>query len=306
MKKPVHCILWLSVAFISSSYALETLPEEEMAETVAQTGVTFLVQPPANGWIVRSIGVGDLTGIDSSIKPGYDFNRGDMVAMNLGFKTCTESTINGTCTAVNGPTLNFSVDMTGDADNNGTTNDPLLNISMSLVNGANKIRLYIDKIALRNGSGSNQSTIIDFVHSDAAALGQATDSGKDYIDILPTGSNLFTIQLANENQGSMFAFSNLNLAQIDFGEVRLVDKTDTGVSGNNHNLRFNFTIDNLNLNGASVDLAATGLQFRTPNLNNMNVTFGNISIGSSAVNMGTIGLMGLNLSNHTLTIAGKS
>ena len=99
--------------------------------------------------------------------------------------------------------------------------------------------------------------------------------------------------------------NNKNIAQIDFGEVRLTDKMDTGVGGNNRNLRFNLVLENIILTDAGFDINSEGLIFTSPNLTSMNITLGNISAGTSATNMGSIGIQGLNLSKHSLTISGK-
>jgi hypothetical protein len=61
----------------------------------------------------------------------------------------------------------------------------------------------------------------------------------------------------------------------------------------------------VNLTGAGLDINPTGLILATPSLTNMNVTFSDIIAGSNNTSMGTIGIEGLNLSNHRLTIKGK-
>ncbi len=59
---------------------------------------------------------------------------------------------------------------------------PMLNmVIMALGGGANKIRFYLDKIALSNSAGSNQVTIMDF----GGRTGADIDSYGDYIDIVP-------------------------------------------------------------------------------------------------------------------------
>ena len=103
----------------------------------------------------------------------------------------------------------------------------------------------------------------------------------------------------------MFSFGTTVFNTIDFGEIRLTDKADTGVAGNGRNLRFKLRLDNVDLTGAGLDINPTGLMFTTPGLTNMNVTFSDIIAGSNNTSMGTIGIQGLNLSNHRLTITGK-
>jgi hypothetical protein len=189
--------------------------------------------------------------------------------------------------------IRVDVDAVGNVNNAG----PMLNIQSSLFGSASKLRVYIDKIAIRNGLGGNESTIIDFNHPD--------DNGKDYFDLLPSDGKLFNLQLGTESSGHMISFGSTSFNTIDFGEVRLTDKTDTGVSGNGRNLRFNLRLDNINLTDAGFDIITTGLVFSTPELKSMNVTFGNIRAGSSNTSMGTVGIQGLNLSKHALIISGK-
>lgn len=273
--------------------ALESISEEELSAASAQDGISLGVILPTAGWTAQSVALIDQTGVPSTIKPGYEFNSATLLAKSVGLKACTEAVINSTCTSsISGFMLNF--DAVGDMGFGA-----MLNVGVRLFN-ASKIRVYVDKIALRNGLGANEGTLIDFNHQDAA------NGNKDYIDLLPTTSTLFNIQLGNESSGHMISFGTTVFNQIDFGEVRFTDKNDTGVGGNGRNLRFNLLVDNVNLTAAGIDLAPEGLVISTPNLNNMNVTFGNISAGTSAINMGTVGVRSLNLSNHTLTIVGKS
>ncbi len=73
--------------------------------------------------------------------------QASLIASNLGFKTCAETSINGSCTTLLLPTIRFDIDAVGDHNGNGISS-PMLNMSFSLMGGANKMRFYIDKIAL--------------------------------------------------------------------------------------------------------------------------------------------------------------
>jgi hypothetical protein len=282
-----------SLLMISNSYALEKLTEDDLASATGQDGISLNIIMPAAGWTAQEIVLTDKTGIPNSIKPGYDFYSGSILAKNVALNVCYEAAVNGLCTAIGMQGIRVDVDAVGNVNNAG----PMLNIQSSLFGSASKLRVYIDKIAIRNGLGGNESTIIDFNHPD--------DNGKDYFDLLPSDGKLFNLQLGTESSGHMISFGSTSFNTIDFGEVRLTDKTDTGVSGNGRNLRFNLRLDNINLTDAGFDIITTGLVFSTPELKSMNVTFGNIRAGSSNTSMGTVGIQGLNLSKHALIISGK-
>lgn len=298
IKKIALYIMYLFVVS-PSAYALEYLNENDLAQTIGQDGVSIAFVFPESGWTAQEISLTDKTGIPNTIKPGYDFNSAAIVAKSIGIRSCLELMTGGGCITTGLQGINMDLDVTGDANQNGISDDPMLNIRVNLLN-ANKLRVYIDKITLRNGLGGNESTLIDFNHPDAA------NDNEDYFDLLLSDGQLFNIQLGNESSGHMISFGSTVINTVDFGEVRLTDKTDTGVGGNGRNLRFNLRLDNINLTDAGLDVGSKGLVFTTPNLTNMNVTFGNISAGTSATNMGTIGIQGLNLSKHALIISGKS
>ncbi len=307
MKTIKYASVVLLSLFTNSVFALESLPEDELALATGQDGVVVDVGLPAIGWIINSIGVSDSTGIPNTIKPGYDFFRADLIARNIGMKTCTEATINGTCTSIASPSIRLAFDTTGDANNNATTDDPMISMTLSLINGAKKFRFYIDKIALRNGSALNETTFLDFNHSDGVG---------DYYDILPVGAGtLLTMQLANENSGHLLHFNNANFGTIDFGSIVLRDKTDTvnGGACAACNMSFGFKLDNVDLTGAGLDLSSEGLVFSAASfVTPLDITFSNIKVGNTitgtntATDMGTMGIKGLQVTNFTFTIAGKS
>ena len=278
-----------SVLNISSVCALENLNEEDLANVTGQDGISVLVVLPTAGWTAQSIGL-----TDKGVLPA---DNATLLAIDVGVKVCYEATINGTCGVLGKQGIKFNMDFVGDSDGAGS-GGAMLNIQSQLFGAAKKLRVYIDSIELRNSAGGNKSTIIDFNNPDS--------SGKDYFDLMPSDGKLFTLQLGSETASShMFSFGTTVFNTIDFGEIRLTDKADTGVAGNGRNLRFKLRLDNVDLTGAGLDINPTGLMFTTPGLTNMNVTFSDIIAGSNNTSMGTIGIQGLNLSNHRLTITGK-
>ncbi len=300
IKKIAQSVL-VSLLIIPNVYAIENLTEDDLAQVSAQDGFTAKFILPINGWTADAVALIDQTGIPATIKPGYDFHAGTILAKNVGIKPCPEASINGACNALSTRAYGwqFIFDTVGDADGNGVGNDPMLSIQAKLLSNTNKLRIYLDKISLRNGAGNNEAAVIDFNHPDAA------NANKDYFDLLPSDGKLFNLQLGSESTGRMISFGTTVYSAIDFGQVRITDKMDTGVGGNGRNLRFDLALANINLTGAGFDIGTEGLNFFSPNLTNLDVTFNNIAAGSSAVTMGNIGIKGLNLSNHVLTITGK-
>lgn len=294
---------------VNTAFALESLPEDELAQATGQDGITMSVDLPASGLRAQYVDFGDTTGVPSTIKPGFEFFRGDMLFRSVGVKVCSEAVIDGTCTSTGfspGFVLNF--DTTGDADGVGGTIDPMLNITLGLTGSAKKFRFYIDKLTLRNGSGGNEVTFLDFVHTDGTG---------DYFDILPSGAGtLLSFQLGSESPSShMIHFNNANFGTINFGTLVVRDKTDTvnGGACAACNMSFGFKLDNVNLTGSGIDVSDTGLVFSASSfVTPLDITFSNITVGNTvtgtntATDMGTIGIKGLQVTNFSLTIAGKS
>ena len=275
----------------SCAMALEVMAEDELSALSAQDGITMLVGLPASGWRANEISLTDTNGISASIVAGYA-NAGTIVAKNVGFNTCLQSTINGACSpmAAGAPTLKFDLDMIGDSNGATTGGGAMLNIAFSLTGGANKIRFYIDSIGLRNGpTGGTEFDLIKF------------DQG--YVDIAPIGSSsLFTIQLGNESSAHMFHITNGNFGTIDFGTVSILDKTPT------NSINFGFKLENVDLTGSGFDVNPTGLIYTAANFGGgvMNATFSDIKMGAvGAASIGTIGVEGIKVTNLALTISGK-
>lgn len=293
--------LALVVLSCSSSYgwSFDRLADSEMSDTVAQDGLTVMWQLADKGIRMDAIALVDKNGISSAVTSGYD-NAGRLIVRNAGIKTCAESTINGSCTSSWLPTLRFDVDVIGDHNSNGTSS-PSLNVAFSLMGGANKIRIYIDKIALSNALGSNEKTIIDF----GGRTGLDVDPDGDYVDIVPIGSKtLLNLQLGYSPQGSLLEFTNGNFGTIDFGTVSFLEAQNPANS-----LRFGFKLNEFDLTGAGVDIGINGLYFSTPDFGKglMDITLSDIKMGdSTAASMGTIGLENIKITNFSITIAGKS
>lgn len=270
----------------TGSWAFEALDDLQLSDTTGQTGVTISTSVD---WVASSIQIHDLNGVPATIKPGFDFNTGDFVLNGWGIKGCTNAGAGGGCTTTTNPTFNIDIDASGGAS-------PVARIAVAWDSGIQKIRLLLDKISIQNGQGGNAVTLIDF---------EARDGTQGYIDILRPGvtNPLISVELGNEASGHMMTMTNANFGVIDFGQVFIRDKQDN--LANNRNIRFGMQLANVDFSGATLDITDNELLLTTPGLNNLNVTLSNITAGNTAANMGSLGVVGMNLSNLNIKIAGK-
>lgn len=279
----------------NSSYvmALDAMNEEELSALSAQDGITMAIALPTNGWRANEISLTDTNGISASIVAGYA-NAGTIVAKNVGFNTCLQSTINGACSpmAAGAPTLKFDLDMIGDSNGAAAGGGAMLNIAFSLTGGANKIRFYIDDIYLRNGSaGTTETKLIAFEQG--------------YVDVAPIGSSsLINIQLGGDEATThLVHFTNGNFGTIDFGTVAILDAV-TPANG----VRFGFKLENFDITNSGFDINPDGLIYTAANFGGgaLNATFSDIKMGAvGAASIGTIGIEGIKVTNLALTISGK-
>lgn len=295
----------VGLGFSASAMALEQITEEELSAVSAQDGVSVLWKMDDNGVRINSMALVDKNGIDTSITTDYN-NAGKLIASNLGFKTCAETSINGSCTTLLLPTIRFDIDAIGDHNGNGISS-PMLNVSLTLGGGANKMRFYINKISVANNIGGAPTTLMTF---GGRADGDV-DSYGHYIDIVPQGSNktILNMQLGFERQGNLIKFTNGNFGTIDFGTVSFVDGTNDANS-----LRFGLKLEEFDITDLGIDIDTTGLMFRHANfggdsagVGKMDITMTDIKMGgASAASMGTIGLQNINIKDLVVVVAGKN
>jgi hypothetical protein len=281
-------------AYSSYVMALDAMNEEELSALSAQDGITMAIALPTNGWRANEISLTDTNGISASIVAGYA-NAGTIVAKNVGFNTCSESTIGGSCSSFISPrlpTIKFDMDMIGDNNGGAANGGAMLNIAFSLTGGANKIRFYIDGIYLRNGSaGTTETKLITFEQG--------------YVDVVPIGSSsLLNIHLGDEiSTGHLLHFTNGNFGTVDFGTVAILDAV-TPANG----VRFGFKLENFDITDSGFDINPDGLIYTAANFGGgvMNATFSDIKMGAvGAASIGTIGIEGIKVTNLALTISGK-
>lgn len=295
----------VGLGFSASAMAFEQITEEELSAVSAQDGVSVLWKMDDNGVRINSMALVDKNGIDTSITTGYN-NAGKLIASNLGFKTCAETSINGSCTTLLLPTIRFDIDAIGDHNGNGISS-PMLNVSLTLGGGANKMRFYINKISVANNIGGTPTTLMTF----GGRTGGDVDSYGHYIDIVPQGSNktILNMQMGFERQGNLIKFTNGNFGTIDFGTVSFVDSTTA-----TNSLRFGLKLEEFDITDLGIDIDTTGLMFRHANfggdsagVGKMDITMTDIKVGgASAASMGTIGLQNINIKDLVVVVAGKN
>lgn len=275
-------------AVSSSGFALEIASEEDLSGVSGQDGLSIHIDLPTNGWRATSMSLTDTNGIGAAVMAGYT-SPGTLMATNVGINTCSNG-VSATCTAAGG--FFFNVDAVGDNNGAAVGGSPMLNVSFTLAGGANKMRLFVDDIRLRNGpTGSTQTVLVDFL--------------QNYIDIVPIGSlSLMTMQFGGENFGHLLHFLNGNFGTISFGTVALLDTTNSANS-----VRFGLTLDEVNLTGAGLDFNNKGLIFTDPNFGKgaMDVTISDVRIGgASAASIGSFGVRNISVTGLEVTLAGKN
>jgi hypothetical protein len=278
-KSNVFVLLAACLPFCAS--ALEAVDDEILSDASGQTGVT--ISASAN-WVSQQVRIHDLSGVLSSIRPGYENNTGDLLLNGFGIQGCHDAG----CTSSTNYTFDINVDAVGGAT-------PVAKLTVAWATGVQRLRIWLGGIGIRNAQGLNEFEFLDLAQG--------------YVDIsrptLPVGSTTPTLslELGNEPGGHMMTLSQANFGTLNFGTVLLRDKTDN--LANNRNLRFDFTMDNVNLSGATVDIVSDGLVMNTPSLSSLNLTFSNVLAGNIATNMGSFGVVGMNLSNLQLKVGGK-
>lgn len=273
-----------------SAMALDVITEEELSSVSAQDGISVSIALPAMGWRANEISLTDTNGIPASVIASYS-SAGTIAAKDVSFKTCSEGA-GAACTAISSASMQFRVDTVGDSNGTGVGGGPMLNLGFSLIGGANKIRLGIDNVSLRNGqSGGTEKVFIDFL--------------QNYVDIVPIGSSsLFSIQLGNESLGHMLHFTNGDFGTVDFGVVALRDASTPANS-----LRFGLKLDQVDITNSGFDINNDGLIFTDANFGKglMDVTLSDVTIGgASAASMGSFGLQNISVINLVVTVAGKN
>jgi len=304
-----------AIALTSSAFALEAADDATLANTTGQDGIRLGINPTSHIKIEKVI-IHDGDGVTGATKAGAivigENASGTSTAVDIGivpsagFNPFTQ------------PIIGLDIDATGDANNDTTATDPMLNI---------RVRV--------NGTTTLTTAGIAVANSDGLASVAATNVNNYSANILNgmsvvVGPLDFKIQLANEAQGHMIVLNTaisggltLNNAALNdttgatlpavFGgatitgggmgasSVVITDGSATGVSGANLTL------------GVDVDVTALGLAVGLRQLGDAtagaNVVINNAGFttlaGATTSTIGTIELLGLKLGGTFLTISGK-
>ena len=301
MRFPGSVILLAAFFVGGAAHAFEVVNDEELSGAVGQAGISLGITQPAAGIVASEIIFNDANnsllsaGIPASVVSGYD-NAGNLVIRGLGIQACAAGA--GCASLGTNEAYTVNIDATGDVDTAQLNNQPAVSIALAWASSVAKLRVLFNKLSLRNaedGAGNRYGAVAS--NSDFLQLVNG------YFDLTPAaGTPTMSVLLANEPLagGNMITLANTNFTLVDFGVVRLLDNSAS------QNLNFSFRLDNLNLSGATINLSGSGLVMTMPQLSNLNVMLRNITVGSAAASMGSLGVQGLNVSGLTLTVTGKS
>lgn len=258
-------------ALSSTSFAMQAMDDESLSSTTGQDGLDIGITTanPITGDIILH----DTDGVASLTLP----NAGAIVIHGFSLDTF-------------GNTITASVDATGDANNDATTNDPMLNIAVSIPTGTQ----------IQTGS-------ISVAHSLGSGAGYDNDSGTILNSMtLTLGATNMNIQLGNEVQGSMIALNTVMTGGLSIAGFALND-ANSGGSINAGNITVSdagaantdLTLD------VGVDATATGLSIslNTVGTGGMDVVMTNVGLGS-ATPIGDVDVVGLNVAGTTITLSG--
>jgi hypothetical protein len=263
---------------------MQAMDDESLAETTGQDGLTIGIEPPAAG-IGGDIILHDTTGVAGAT------NSGAIVISDFLLRTA------GTTTAIS-----LVIDATGDANNDTTTTDPMLNIAINLP-ASTIISTGSIHVADSNGAGaavdSQSTTLLNNMN-------------------ITLGATTLNVQLGNENQGFMMLTSTSIAGGITLSNIALND-AGGAVSGG----AISATNVSINDFGAStalnvrvgVDASATNLRITVTQLGTagglgvggLDITMNDVGLGSasgSATDIGDVDLLGLNLNGAIITVTG--
>lgn len=273
-------------AVSSASFAMQAMDDESLAETAGQDGLTIGITPPTAG-IGGDIILHDTTGFAGN---SGTLNSGAIVIDDFLLRTA------GATTAID-----ILIDAAGDANNDGTTTDPVLNIAINLP-ASTIISTGAIRVADSNGVGSAvDSTTATLLNNMNITLGATT----------------VNIQLGNETpaQGAMMLVSTTITGGITLSSFALNDANSggaisaTSVSINNFGASTDLsTIIRADATGTALSVTVTQLGTAGGlGVGGLDITMNDVGLGSasgSATDIGDVDLLGLNLNGAVITITG--
>lgn len=294
-----------AIALSSSAFALEAIDDAAMSATTGQDGIRLGITPTAH-ILIEKVFVHDNDGVDA-LSP----KAGAIVIGNGGTAVDVAITPSAALNVSNAPLIGVDIDATGDANNDSTNTDPMLNIRVR-VNGTTSITT--DGIAVANSDGLESATAGNVNNISAEILGGMT---------ITLGALDFNIQLANERQGHMIVLNTaisggLSLTNVSLNDVNgltLPAALGGAMAGGSISVASLTVVDgtatfqngaNLNL-GVDVDVTADALVIGLRQLgdatNGANVVMTDVALGSGTI--GDIEMLGLKLPLTYLSVSGK-
>lgn len=283
MKGLTRLVLVSSITLSASTYGLEAMEDEALAETTGQDGVTISITPPAGGIVMSHVIHDTDPAIDGAIVIGRPLAAGDHIASSIVTPA--------------GQSINILLDATGDVDTVSAGNQASMGINISIPTGT-IINTGTLSVARSNGGGvavSNQSSVI--MNNLAITLG---------------ATNL-NLTLGNEvaSTGQMMRLTTNMASGLLLNNVAIRDAT--AVDANGVALRASsIQIDNAGASTAldvdvKVDMVPTGLQASlvTFGTGGADITISDMRLGDTASpSMGTLSVSGLNVAGGVLRIYG--
>jgi hypothetical protein len=273
-------------ALSSSALAMEAMDEDALASTTGQDGLTVTITPPVAG-ITANIVWHDNNGygIGAQTNPGALIIGDPLGGAAAGTHDKFKLTAGGG--------IVLDVDVSGDVDTVLAGSQPGLRIAVSLPTGAT---LVTGDVSVATSSGPAAYTLTnqtaDILNSMSIAIGSGT---------------VATVNLGNEpNLGAMIQLNATLTGGISISNFALSD-ANSGGSFNAVTIKIEDNGVGTNLStGINVDALATGVRFSVASLGSatgMDVTMVDVGLGS-AVSMGDIQVMGLNLTGTNILVVG--
>lgn len=292
MKNFTRLVLVSAIAMSSSAFAMESMEDEALAETTGQDGVTINITPPAAGISMSNV-IHDSNGFTGATSAGAIVIGNPLAA--AGHTITSFDTPGAT-------TIDMLIDATGDIDSVTVGNQAALNIAITIPTGT-IINTGTISAARSAGGGVAVTDQTGVILENAA---------------ITLGATTLVMTLGNEvaTTGQMMRFNTTMTGGLDISNFALKDANGGGTGGSG--IRANIAVDdagagtNLTID-AKVDVVPTGLQLATTQIGvagtgagtGFDMSMTGVKLGdTTAVAIGTVDVIGLNMNGTLIKIAG--
>lgn len=296
MKNFTRLMLASAIAMSSSAFAMEAMEDEALAEMTGQDGVTINITPPAAGISMSNI-IHDSNGVAGAVSAG---------AIVLGVGNQLVPPAGMVLTSIDTPgvtTIDMVIDATGDIDSVTAGNQAALNIGITIPSGT-IINTGTLSAAKSNGGGvaiTDQTGII--MDNASITLGATTL-------VMTLGSEVATT-------GQMMNLNTTMTGGLDIANFALKDANGGGTGGSAIRAT-NIAMDDAGAGTnlaivAKVDVVPTGLQLTTTQIGvagtgagtGFDMSMTGVKLGdTTAIAIGTVDVIGLNMNGTLIKIAG--